>query len=121
MIDFRCWYCNKRLRLADERAGERLVCTCRQRLRVPRKSGGSSRDKTLADRGIELLVYGGGGALLGLLLAIVILSRIRIVGFGESTWLLLVGLPALGFLLGAFGGERGVNWVGRVIRGREQG
>jgi hypothetical protein len=35
--------------------------------------------------------------------------------------LLAPALPLLGFLGGLFGGERGVNWVGRTIREREQG
>jgi hypothetical protein len=26
----------------------------------------------------------------------------------------------MGFLFGLFGGERGINWVGRVIREREE-
>ena len=36
-------------------------------------------------------------------------------------WELIAGLTAAGFLAGTFGGERGVNWVGRMIRSREEG
>jgi hypothetical protein len=118
MIHFRCWYCNKSYAVSEERAGERMTCTCKQRLRVPRRSGQSSRARTLADWGIELLVYGGGGALLGFLLAVVILSRVVIIV--RYSWVLVAGLTLLGFLAGVLGGERGVNWIGSLIRRREQ-
>jgi hypothetical protein len=37
----------------------------------------------------------------------------------ESVAVLAVALTIAGFLLGVLGGERGVNWVGRLIRERE--
>jgi hypothetical protein len=121
MLQFRCWYCNKRYAVADERAGERLTCTCRERLRVPRRSGGSSRDRRLADWCVEFAVYGGGGALLGFLVAVVIVSRLGLLGrFGLGPYggraALIALLTALGFLAGGLGGERGVGWLGSKIR-----
>ena len=46
-------------------------------IRVPRRSGGNCRVKTLVDRLVEAVVCGGGGALLGFCLAILILSQLR--------------------------------------------
>lgn len=117
MLLFRCWYCNKRYAMPEERIGQRLVCTCQRRLRVPRRAGASSRDRTVVDWCVEFAVYGGGGALLGFLLGVVILSRVRVTRYG---WLLIVGLTAAGFLAGGLGGERAINWIGRMIREREQ-
>ena len=65
MIAFRCWYCGKRYAVAEARVGERLTCTCRHPLRVPKRNGGNSRVKTATDWLVEVLVYGGGGAFLG--------------------------------------------------------
>jgi hypothetical protein len=125
MIAFRCWYCNKRYSVADSRVGERINCTCRYTLRVPRRNGGNSRVKAPTDWLVEVVVYGGGGALLGCGLAFLILSQLpRLMGRGsgllEVGWALVGGLTLLGFLFGTFGGERGVNWVGRMIRDREE-
>ncbi len=77
MIQFRCWYCNKRYSVAEGRVGERLACTCENLLRVPKRSGGNSRVKTVLDWLIEITLYGGGGALLAFGLALLILSRWR--------------------------------------------
>jgi hypothetical protein len=121
MIRFRCWYCGRRYAMPEKRVGENLVCGCERRLRVPRRNDGSSRARTLADWCVELTVYGGGGALLGFLLAVVILSRLRLVlPFRSGGGWLIVGCTLAGFLAGGLGGERGVNWVGRLIREREQ-
>jgi hypothetical protein len=49
MINFRCWYCNRRYAVAEQRVGERLTCSCKSLLRVPRKSGGNCRVRTLTD------------------------------------------------------------------------
>jgi hypothetical protein len=125
MIAFRCWYCGKRYAVAESRVGERITCTCRHLLRVPKRSGGNSRVKTAVDWLVEVVVYGGGGALLGCGLAFVILSQlprlmVRTGGMLEAGWAFVGGLTLLGFLFGALGGERGVNWVGRMIRAREE-
>ena len=116
MIQFRCWFCDKRFALSEQRAGERFSCSCKRLLRVPRRSGGNSRARTLTDWLAEGFVYGGGGALLGLGLALLIISRVRFARYG---WLLVVICTALGFFAGLFGGERGMNWLGRMIRERE--
>ncbi len=119
MIQFRCWYCNKHLTRPESAVGERFTCSCTHRLRVPRRNFGNSRAKTALDWLIEGVVYGGGGALLGggLAVALVaILARFRVGRLG----LILIPIGTLGgFLIGLFGGERGINWIGRMIRGRE--
>jgi hypothetical protein len=117
MISFRCWYCNKSYAVSEKRVGERLSCSCQRLLRVPRQSGGNSRARTLTDWLVEGLVYGGGGALLGFGLSIMIISRIWLPRRG---WVVVASFTAVGFLAGLFGGEQGVNWVGRMIREREE-
>jgi hypothetical protein len=96
--------------------------SCSNELRVPRYSGGKCRIKTLADWAVEAVVYGGGGALLGGGLGLLLLSLMRF-GYGgagllffEVAWILIAGLTAAGFLFGLLFGERGINWVGRLIR-----
>jgi hypothetical protein len=125
MIAFRCWYCGKGYIVPERRVGQRINCTCRHVLRVPKRDGGNSRVKTPLDWLVEAVVYGGGGAFLGCGLAFLILSQLpRVTGRGlvpiEGAWALVGGLTLLGFLFGALGGERGVNWVGRMIRAREE-
>ena len=122
MISFRCWYCNKKYAVAEARVGQEIGCTCNNRLRVPARSDGNCRIKTLTDRVVETVVYGGGGALLGLGLAILILSQIRgTVVFADLpfAWLLVAGLTVVGFLFGFLLGERGMEVIGRAIRDRE--
>ena len=51
---------------------------------------------------------------LGLLIVGQVGGRVR------RAWLIIVGLTLAGFLIGGFGGERGINWIGRMIRDREQ-
>jgi hypothetical protein len=118
-IQFRCWYCHRRYSVPEQRIGQEITCSCQRRLRVPRKSGGACRIKTALDWVIEIVVYGGGGALLGFGLAVLVVSQVgRRMLFLDITWFLV--LPTLiGFLVGALGGERGINWIGRLIRGRE--
>lgn len=125
MIAFRCWYCGKRYTVAESRVGVRIPCTCRNQLRVPKRSGGNSRVKTPTDWLVETAVYGGGGALLGCGLAFLILSQLPrlMVRTGvplEMGWAFVGGLTLLGFLFGTLGGERGINFVGRMIRAREE-
>src|SRR5262245_51741031 len=122
MIHFRCWYCGRSLAVADERRGERRECTCGRRLRVPGRSGGSSRARTAVDWLIEVVVYGGGGALLGLGLGLVLVAAAPPYVLGLWRRVAILGaLTLFGLLLGTFGGEAGVNWLGRLIREREQG
>ena len=120
MILFRCWYCGKRYMISEARVGERITCSCKHLLKVPKTSGGRSKVLRPVDLLIESVVYGGGGALLGLGLGLLIVSRVplfRLGGGGKA----IVGLTLAGFLAGTLGGERGVNWVGRMIRSREEG
>lgn len=117
MIDFRCWYCNRRYAVPEKRIGQQIACTCQRRLRVPRRSGGSSRVRSLADWCVEILVYGGGGGLLGFFVAIATVPRISV---RSENWILIAGLTVAGFLVGALGGERGINWIGRRLRGWEE-
>ena len=122
MIEFRCWYCNRRYQIPESRIGERLLCTCKYPLRVPQRSGGKCRIKTPVDWLVEAVVYGGGGGVLGFGLALLILSQTGrvggLVGCGQAL-AFVAALTAGGFLFGLLGGERGINWIGRMIRGRE--
>jgi hypothetical protein len=120
MILFRCWYCGKRYAVAEGRVGERLTCSCRHRLKVPKESGGRTKVLRPVDLLVESVVYGGGGGLLGLGLGLLIVSRVPLFRLA-GRWELIAALTAAGFLFGTFGGERGVNWVGRLIRAREEG
>jgi hypothetical protein len=123
MITFRCWYCGRRFAVADDRIGERLSCTCKHMLKVPKRSGGRSKVHRPVDWLIESVVYGGGGAILGASLALLLLFQTPLFVAG-GRWrvggVLIGGLAAAGFLLGVLGGERGINWVGRMIRSREE-
>ncbi|OWK43806.1 hypothetical protein [Fimbriiglobus ruber] len=118
MIDFRCWYCNKRYFKQEAQIRSRFRCSCEHILKVPRQSGGYCRVRRPIDWLVEIVVYGGGGALLGFFLAIFIGSRLP---FFRRSIYLIGGLTLAGFLFGALGGERGINLIGRMIREREQG
>ena len=61
-------------------------------------------------------MYGGGGAVLGFGLGVLILGLVPALRRGE----LVLGLTVLGLLAGAVFGEAGVNRVGRRIRAREE-
>jgi hypothetical protein len=118
MVEFRCWYCNRKHQMPQQRVGERFLCACDRPLRVPRYSGGRCRIRSLADWLVEAVAYGGGGALLGLGLALVLLSLLpRYIPIVDDwLWIPPVVLPLAGFLLGLLGGERGIGWIGRMIR-----
>lgn len=118
MIDFRCWYCARRYAVADERAGEVWSCSCERRLRIPRRSGGSSHAPTLLDRLIEAAIYGGAGAILGGVLGVLVVSRMRFID-AFLAWVVILGATLAGFLAGAVGGEPAINLVGRWLRERE--
>jgi hypothetical protein len=118
MIDFRCCYCNRRFHMPAQRIGARFPCSCNNTLKVPRRSGGNCRVKTVVDWLVEMLVYGGGGALLGLGLALLILSQWR-AALVHGGLFLIAGLMLLGFIAGLLGGERGVTWLGHLIRDQE--
>src|SRR5262249_38282226 len=126
-IEFRCWYCNRKHSMSESKVGERFHCACRNELQVPWYSGGKCRVKTLADWAVEAVVYGGGGALLGggfgLFLLMVLSYGLRGVAFSILdivwSWIIIGGPAILGFLIGLLFGERGINWIGRLIRGLE--
>ena len=117
MIDFRCWYCNKRYTKPDAQCGHRFDCSCKHVLKVPRRSGGRSRVKTPLEWLVEAAVYGGGGGLLGFGLGLLIASQMILI---RRTVYIVSAFTTAGFLIGLFGGERGINWLGRLIREREQ-
>src|ERR1022692_2789919 len=112
-IRFRCSWCNKRHAVGGDQVGVRLACTCGERMRVPRWSGMSSRDKRLSDWCIETLVYGGGGAVVGFLAGIAVIITARKPGYWNAPgWELasIVGAATLiGFSAGLFR-ERLVHW-----------
>ncbi len=92
----------------------------RRTIRVPKRSGGNCRVRTLGDWLIEMVLCGGGGAFLGACLAVVIISRFRfLISPDLGGGYLVAGLTLLGFLAGTFGGVRGIEWIGRKIRDRE--
>ncbi|HEX3146919.1 MAG TPA: hypothetical protein VHR66_02385 [Gemmataceae bacterium] len=118
MILFRCWFCGKKYGVVDTRVGERMTCSCKHLLKVPKENNGRCKVLRPVDLLIESVLYGGGGALLGLGLGLLIVSRIPIFRLGGGGKTIAV-LTIIGFVAGTFGGERGVNWVGRMIRSRE--
>src|SRR5262249_18605859 len=119
LIYFRCWYCDRGFSMPPERAGEVLTCSsCRHRLRVPRTTGGNSRSRSLTDFIVEAVVYGGGGALLGFGAGLVPPCQSRVGLIPGRPRLFILGLTLTGFLIGLFGGERGINWLGRLLRER---
>jgi hypothetical protein len=119
MIQFRCWHCHRLYRVADYRVGERITCTCQRPVRVPKRRGGSSRVRRIGDWFIEIVLCGGGGALLGACLAVVIISRFPIPISFWTRWDLLIVLTVFGSLVGTFAGVGGIEWLGRRIRDRE--
>lgn len=117
MIEFRCWYCNKKYLVPEDRIGQRRRCRCGRRIKVPRYDGGSSRARTLGEWLIEAGIYGGGLSLLCMAVACGLAGR----GFGPrlvSVYFVLI-CGTVGFLAGAFGGERVIDWVGQRIRNWE--
>jgi hypothetical protein len=107
--------------------GKTIHCSCGSDLRVPRYSGGKCRIKTLTDWAVEAVVYGGGGGFLGAGVGLLLSMGVFGIGVGYGgsstgmgvfilSWGLIGGLACLGFLVGLFFGERGINFIGRLIR-----
>lgn len=115
-IKFRCWNCNKQYWKPPDQKGRRFECSCGHTLKVPRRDNGRCRVKTAVDYLVEAVVYGGGGAVLGLGLGALLASRLW---FVRSASEIIAITTAAGFLFGLLGGEAGVNLVGRLIRDRE--
>jgi hypothetical protein len=101
---------------SDEQVGTRFECGCGRRVKVPRKSAGSSKVRSLLDWLIESVVYGGAGALVGFVLSVMIFARIPLVRRPIEVTL---AVTAFGLLVGALFGERGINWIGQKLRDRE--
>ena len=58
--------------------------------------------------------------LLGFGFAVLIVARfIRPTPLGDA-WIMITGWTVGGFLVGLFFGERGVTWIGRMIRDEEE-
>ena len=118
MIQFRCWFCNRAYYKPDEQAGTKFACGCGRRVKVPYRSGGSSKTRTPTDWLLETLIYGGACALIGFVLSIAIFSRIPV--FRRPVEV-TVAVTVFGLLVGALFGERGINWIGQKLRDRENG
>ena len=116
MIQFRCWFCNRAYLKPDELIGKRFACGCKRRVKVPKRSGGSSKVRSLLDWFVESLVYGGAGALIGFFLSVALFARIPLVRRPAEV---TIAVTALGLLVGMLFGERGINWVGQKLRDRE--
>ncbi len=118
MISFRCWFCNRVYTKPDEQAGTRFECGCGRRAKVPKRSSGSSKTRSLTDWLLESLIYGGAGALIGFGLSVAILSRLFIFRRPAD---IIVAVTLFGFAVGTLFGERGINWIGQKLRDRENG
>jgi len=118
MIAFRCWFCNRGYYKPESQIGQRFECGCGRRVKVPRRSNGSSKVRSPLDWLVEAVVYGGAGALLGFILSIAIFARIPLVRRPAEVTL---ALTLFGLLAGALFGERGIGWIGQKLRDRENG
>jgi hypothetical protein len=121
MIAFRCWYCGKTYLVKEDQIGVVRECSCSSRIKVPADNGGNSRSRTFLEWLIEISVYGGGGALLGFGLALLLLRWMYMtVGRGVFALRILGGCTLAGFIAGAIFGEAGITWVGQFIREYEE-
>jgi len=116
MIQFRCWFCNRIYFKSAEQVGQRFRCSCRQRVRVPRRSGGSSKSLPLGEWLMEMLVYGGLCAVFAFVLSFTTLGRVP---FLRRDYTPILFVTLLGLLAGAFLGERALNYLGQRLRDRE--
>jgi hypothetical protein len=121
MIHFRCPCCNRRYEVPAKKIGEKQLCVCGEMIRVPAYSGGSARYRTPGERLIEIVVYGCGGAILLFclgLMPVYALGRWFALAnpFTLLGWRSVLSVAAAGFLIGALGGEKGIDWIGRKIR-----
>jgi hypothetical protein len=116
MILFHCWFCNRMFLEPPKRAGARFRCSCGRRVKVPKRSGGSSKIVAGADRLIEALVYGALCAAFALGFSFSAVSRSALFRANFTPLLVVTGG---GFLVGALFGERALNYFGRKVRDRE--
>ena len=117
MLNVRCPICHRKFAKREDQIGQTFSCSCKELLKVPKRSGDARRVRSLAERSVEFAVYGAGGAVVGLVLAVVLFSRLRILP-GDQYALLV--WPIVGFVAGGVFGETGANFVGRLIRDREE-
>jgi hypothetical protein len=116
-IHFCCWYCNRKLAAGLDRVGERRVCNCGHRYRVPPRDGIARRDKTPLDWLLEFVIYGLGGGFFGLLFGLIVFRFVARSLSGGSARLMLIAVPVIvGGLVGGLFGERGINWIGSFLR-----
>ena len=109
-IRFKCPDCLRHYKSTPERVGEKLLCTCGRELSVPAESEPPDR-KTLFDRILAFVLFGLCGAFFGLLIGLCIALSIR----HRDNFVPIVGSAILiGFLLGAFGGERVLPVLARL-------
>ena len=121
MIKFRCPCCTRLHSVSASKIGATMLCSCQETLRVPSRSWGSAKYRSVGDRLIEVFVYGGGGAFLSVCLALLCIRLVlRAAPQGLGWWGVLAGCAGLGFLVGAVGGERGIDLIGRMIRDRDE-
>lgn len=118
MIVFRCWFCNRSYARPDGQGGTRFECGCGRRVKVPRRSGGSSKARSLTDWLLEALVYGGACALIGFALSVAVFARIPLVRRPAEV---VAAFTLFGLVVGTAFGERGINWLGQKLRDRENG
>ena len=116
MIQFRCWFCNRGYWKPNEQAGNRFECGCGRRARVPYRSGGSSKSRSLTDWLLETLIYGGACAVFAFGLSFVIVTRLP---FFARDFTPVIFATLTGLVAGAVFGERALNWVGQKLRDRE--
>jgi hypothetical protein len=120
MIEFRCWYCNRRRKEPKVRFGERITCGgCGYPLRVPRCTGGNCRIRTLTDLLVENLVYGGFGALMGMIPAyawVIRMPRRGGLNFLYHSFDYWWVFPLCGWVIGIAAGNGWTRWLARLFR-----
>jgi hypothetical protein len=113
MIHFRCWFCNRAFVKEPERTGQRFLCSCGRRAKVPKRPGGWSKSRSFEDWVVDTLVYGGLCATFALALSFTAIGR-AVVLRGNFTPLIVAALT--GLIAGALFGERALNYFGRKFR-----
>jgi hypothetical protein len=119
MIEFRCWYCNRRHEEPKRLIEQRITCGgCGYPLKVPRRSGGNCRIRTLTDVLVENLVYGGFGAIIGMIPGCAGLAglsspqRYNPHAYDPYWWL----FPICGCLFGIAAGNGWTRWLAPLFR-----
>jgi hypothetical protein len=120
-IRFRCWKCHHKYVVASQRIGKQITCTCGETIRVPKRDGGKCRIKTPLDWIIEFVLCAGGGAAIGFVLGMLIVSQLFRGFYSYSfSFTIIGGLTCGGGLIGLFGGEKAIDWLGDQIRKHER-